>query len=59
MEQIIKDFIIAFAGVKNIPVEQLISIELGQKLKYVYVDGNAVHLVEEAIQYEDATKPTE
>ena len=59
MEQIIKDFILAFAEVKNIPVEQLISIELGQKLKYVYVDGNAVHLVEEAIQYGDINQPTE
>lgn len=54
MEDFIKDFITAFADSKGIQVEQLISIELGQKIKYVYLDGTAVHLVEEPIQYTDA-----
>jgi hypothetical protein len=58
MEDFIKDFILAFAENKGIEVEKLISIELGQKIKYVYIDGNAVHLVEESIQYPDA-QPTE
>ena len=49
MEDFIKDFIVAFAESKNISVEQLVSIELGQKIKYVYVDGNSFHLVEEMI----------
>ena len=46
MEDFIKDFIVAFAESKNISVEQLVSIELGQKIKYVYVDGNSFHLVD-------------
>lgn len=50
MEDFIKDFITAFAENKGIQVEQLVSIELGQKIKYVYLDGNSVHLVEELIQ---------
>jgi len=58
MENFIKDFITAFADSKGIQVEQLISIELGQKIKYVYLDGSSVHLVEEPIQYPDA-QPTE
>lgn len=49
MEDFIKDFITAFAENKGIAVEQLVSIELGQKIKYVYLDGNSVHLVEELI----------
>jgi hypothetical protein len=53
MEDFIKDFITAFAESKGIAVEQLVSIELGQKLKYVYLDGNSVHLVEELIHNGD------
>ena len=58
MQDFIKDFITAFTDSKGIQVEQLISIELGQKIKYVYIDGSAVHLVEEPIQYPEA-QPTE
>ena len=47
MEDYIKDFITTFAESKGITMDQLISIELGQKLKYVYLDGNSVHMVEE------------
>lgn len=54
MQDFIKDFITAFAESKNIQVEQLVSIELGQKIKYVYLDGNSVHLVEEMIQHGDS-----
>lgn len=42
-----KDFVITFAENKGITMDQLISIEIGQKLKYVYLDGNSVHMVEE------------
>lgn len=59
MEEFVKDFIMAFAESKGIQVEQLVSIELGQKIKYVYLDGNSVHLVEEFIQNGDTTQPTE
>ena len=59
MEQIIKEFILAFAEAKNIPVDQLVSIELGQKVKYVYVDGKSVHLVEEGLDFGNPDQPTE
>jgi hypothetical protein len=59
MEDFIKDFITAFAESKNIQVEQLVSIELGQKIKYVYLDGNSFHLVEEMIQYGDSATTSE
>lgn len=46
MEDFIKDFIIAFAENKGIEVERLVSIELGKSIKYTYIDGNSIHVVE-------------
>lgn len=46
MEEFIKQFIIDFAENKGIAVEQLVSIELGKSIKYTYIDGNNIHVVE-------------
>ncbi len=59
MEQYIKNFITEFAEKKGISVEQLISIELGGKIKYVYAEENSVHLVEELIQHGDTSTTSE
>ena len=59
MKEYVKNFIMAFAEDKGIAVEQLVTIELGQKIKYMYLEENAVHLVEEQISVGDINEPTE